>query len=202
MCLCCVCLCVLVCIEMWCGCHCCRLWRGQSTPSVIINKNRKSARQCLMLKTDTTLDQDWETVFECTPCTVCHCRQQVWILTLLLSRGLQLWCKTREQKRKDPQTEKARLPTVSCPNNSLHRGVSNQSLVLKRRLLSLSSSRIYELLKLSPTPNLASVSSQNFALHFAIALHLALALLLAIAVMILSSWEVLKLVHRSLVSLS
>ena len=50
--------------------------------------------------------------------------------------------------------------------------------------------------------NLVSVSSQNFALHFAIELHLALALLLAIGVMIRSSCEVLKLVHHSLVSLS
>ena len=43
-------------------------------------------------------------VFVCTPCTVCHCRQQVWILTLLHSRGLHFSCKTRELKsRKDPQ---------------------------------------------------------------------------------------------------
>ena len=50
--------------------------------------------------------------------------------------------------------------------------------------------------------NLASVSSQNFALHFAIALYLALVLLLAIAVMIRSSKDLLKLVHHSPVSLS
>ena len=30
------------------------------------------------------------TVYVCTSCTVCHCRQQVWILTLLFSRGLHL----------------------------------------------------------------------------------------------------------------
>ena len=52
------------------------------------------------------------------------------------------------------QTEKARLLTVSCPNNSMYK----RNLVLKKRLLSLSSSRIYGLKKLSPTPNLASVS--------------------------------------------
>ena len=39
----------------------------------------------------------------CTSCTVCHCRQHVWILALLLSLGLHLQCKTCELKRKDPQ---------------------------------------------------------------------------------------------------
>ena len=41
------------------------------------------------------------------------------------------------------QTEKARLLTVSCPNNSMYK----RNLVLKKRLLSLSSSRIYGLKK-------------------------------------------------------
>ena len=31
----------------------------------------------------------------------CHCRQHVWIATLLLSRGLQLWCKTRVLNAED-----------------------------------------------------------------------------------------------------
>ena len=78
--------------------------------------------------------------------------------------------------------------------------VQTQPWSWKRRLLSLSSSRIYPLSKLSPT--LESASSQNFAQHFAIALHLALALLLAIAVMIRSLCEVLKLVQNSLFSLN
>ena len=43
------------------------------------------------------------------------------------------------------KSEKARLLTVSCPNISIHRGVYNHSLVLEKRLLSLSSSRIHGL---------------------------------------------------------
>ena len=39
--------------------------------------------------------------------------------------------------------------------------------------------------RFSPAPNLASVTIQNVALHFAIALHLALALLLAIAIAVM-----------------
>ena len=61
------------------------------------------------------------------------------------------------------------------------------SLVLIPQVSALSVIARSWALKFSPTPNLASVSSQNFALHIAVALHLALALLLAIAVMISSS---------------
>ena len=53
----------------------------------------------------------------------CHCQQQMWISTLLLSRGLQLWCETREQNVEvsfNKETKKARLPTDSCLNDSKH----------------------------------------------------------------------------------
>ena len=138
----------------------------------------------------------------CTSCTV------VSLSTTCVNFNTPPLCKTREQNAEvsfNKETEKARLPTDSCLNNSNRpslvncistspecrsdhrRLVSNHSLDLKKRLLSLSSSRIYGLQKNSPASNLASVSSQNFAIHLANALHLALALLLAIAVMIRSS---------------
>ena len=45
----------------------------------------------------------------------CHCRQQVWILTLLLSRGLHLECKTRELNRgKIHKTQ-----TIHCTNTTM-----------------------------------------------------------------------------------
>ena len=45
-------------------------------------------------------------MFACTSCTLCHCRQQVWILTLLLSRGLQLWMQDSRAKA-EGSTKKA-----------------------------------------------------------------------------------------------
>ena len=68
----------------------------------------------------------------------------------------------------------------------MHRGVYNHSLVLKKRLLSLSFIAHFFGLKVIAKFGV-SQCPQNFALHLAIALHLALALLLAIAVMIRSS---------------
>ena len=75
----------------------------------------------------------------------------------------------------------------------------NDSLVLIPQVSALARSRAPR-----SSPSLATVSVQNFALLLAIALHLALAFhfAIAIAVMIRSSRDVLKLVHRSLVSLS
>ena len=43
------------------------------------------------------------------------------------------------------KTEKARLLTVSCPNNSMHRGVSNHSLVLKVSALSVIHAHLWAL---------------------------------------------------------
>ena len=59
----------------------------------------------------------------------CHCRQQVWILTLLLSRGLPHKCKTRELHRGRIH----KTLTIQC---------TNITLVLKKSALSLSPSRI------------------------------------------------------------
>ena len=130
----------------------------------------------------------------------CHCRQQVWLSTLFLSRRLDQFDARFAQNAEVPfntETKKARLPTDSCLNNSMrpnlvncistnpecrsdHRWlVYNYSLVLNylKRLLSLSS-RVHGLFRKFSPRRAVSQCSQNFALH------LALSLLLAIAVMI------------------
>ena len=69
----------------------------------------------------------------------CHCRQQVWILTPPpLTRIAPLMQDSRAKAEGSTKTEKARLLTVSCLNNSVHRGVYNHSLVLKTSICSLS----------------------------------------------------------------
>ena len=76
---------------------------------------------------------------------------------------------SRAKSRNEPQkSKKTRLSTDSCLNNSMYK----HNLVLKKRLLSVIIAHLLAL-KSSPASNLASVSSQKFALHFTIALHLA-----------------------------
>ena len=76
------------------------------------------------------------------------------------------------------------IPCVNLPSPRTNTAWSSKKQA-SALSLQLSSSRIRGLEKFSLS--LASVSVQNFALHFVIALYLALALLLAIAVMIRSS---------------
>ena len=91
------------------------------------------------------------------------------ILTLILSRRL------HRLMRKDPQKSKnsSVLLTDSCLNNSMNK----HNLVLKTSIcsLQLSPSRTSGLHKFSPTPNLASINSQNCTLHLVVALLLAIA---------------------------
>ena len=118
----------------------------------------------------------------------CHCRQQVCISTLVISRGLHQRLVGKSGRiRKNQIQNSSVLPTDACLNSSIYK----HNLVCHRRA--------YVALKVLAQWCGQSVFT-NFALHLAIALHLALALLVAIAVMIRSSQEVLKLVHRSLVS--
>ena len=81
------------------------------------------------------------TVYVCTSCTVCHCRQQVWIFTLLLSRRWHpLMQDSRAQPRKDPQkSKKTRLPTDPCLNNSMYK----HHLVLKKASAALCHHRAF-----------------------------------------------------------
>ena len=84
----------------------------------------RSARQCLMIRTDTTRDQDYGTESDCVRICIVHCLSlsdnKCGFSTLLLLRGSQLWCKTREQKRKDPQNSNTELQfNASFPNHSL-----------------------------------------------------------------------------------
>ena len=80
-------------------------------------------------------------MFVCTSCTVCHCRQQVWIFTLLLSRGLQLFARlvSKSERIHKTQTQNSSvLPTDSCPNNSMHRGVYKHNLGPEKKKSALS----------------------------------------------------------------
>ena len=121
------------------------------------------------MRTETTDDQDWglkATVHVCTACIV-----------VSLS--------TTDQNFVTPPLTKiapfdARFASIIAEEFKQFTVPTQNGL--KKKVLSLSSSRISGLKKFSPAPNLASINVQNFALHFAIALHLPLALLLAIAV--------------------
>ena len=132
--------CVLVCVLLLvcvCALHVCAMlkkwnWRNHMPWIVFLSRSR-IARQCLMMRTDTTLDQDWGT--EDNMCEFQHSSSHV---------DCNFDARLVSKSGRIHETETARLHTVSCPNNSMHRGVYNHSLVLKKRLLSLSS-RIYGL---------------------------------------------------------
>ena len=69
----------------------------------------------------------------------CHCRQQVWISTLLLSRGLHLPCKTRELNL--GRIHKKKNHTIKCTNTTLVLKTSVSSLCHPRALVGSKSYR-------------------------------------------------------------
>ena len=169
-------------------------WKNMTVchmPWIVFLSHPRSARPCLMIKTDTTLDLDWGTAGNCMHARLalsCHCRQQMWIWTLLLSRGLQ-----NAEVPFNKETKEARLPTDSRLNqfktSKLGQPHRDQSRVSKRSPMARAQSQpgpekasALSAIARSWTPSQVlakfgvSLCSQNFALHVAIALHLALAL--------------------------
>ena len=117
----------------------------QMTGIVFLNRSR-NARQCMVIRTDTALGQDWgqTTLFVCTSCTVWHCRKQVWILTrhqnlkkkLPIHRAL---CtrKTHNMRWPTRTTKKTKLTTMLCgsilqrraPSSNFHPACHGQKRV-------------------------------------------------------------------------
>ena len=151
--------------------------------------------------------RDWRRLYKYVLCALsCHCRQQVRILPLLLSHWLPCsmqdsWAQRGRDVRRIQEAGLVtdHYQTTHCVN--LSRSLTNTALSRKSvcslcHLLALMDSKSYRQFLTWRQ------SVTFFALYLVIALHFVFAFLPAIAVMIRLSWEVLKLVQHSLVSLS